>query len=576
MENSYGIGTRNRYALFLDDESDPLELLKEKEQEKEQKKKNKASEKENKIKTDAPTKVKTVQGSKKTNKETPAHKPQDSKREDTKPNPRSNIESKPERNFNKFNNENREERNNRRNREDRQFNGPVDGNRDRDDRPPRKDLSDNFEGRPRNRNVGNKDGPRGPRNNRNFERRGKREFDRQSGSDKTGVKPIEKRDGAGAHNWGSHKDIIEEVNKAEEIDASWGDVDKNDSGLSAGENKDSGEPEPEAAPEVEEPKELTLDEWKAQREAQRAGRTKPQYNIRKAGEGEDPTQWKKMYELKKKEEETEVRLYLHFSLLLYYLNNFNDTNGPRGPRNNRNFERRGKREFDRQSGSDKTGVKPIEKRDGAGAHNWGSHKDIIEEVNKAEEIDASWGDVDKNDSGLSAGENKDSGEPEPEAAPEVEEPKELTLDEWKAQREAQRAGRTKPQYNIRKAGEGEDPTQWKKMYELKKKEEETEESEEEEYDQNEYPQRVGRQKHILDIDIHFNDSRRGGTGGRGRGGRAGRGARSNRDRQQPQQRFRGGPGAGAGGVANEDHDDSSQRAERAPKVDDERDFPSLS
>lgn len=53
----------------------------------------------------------------------------------------------------------------------------------------------------------------------------------------------------------------------------------------------------------EEPKELTLDEWKAQR----AGRLKPQYNIRKAGEGEDPSQWKKMYELnKKKDGEDEV------------------------------------------------------------------------------------------------------------------------------------------------------------------------------------------------------------------------------------------------------------------------------
>lgn len=64
------------------------------------------------------------------------------------------------------------------------------------------------------------------------------------------------------------------------------------------------ENETEAAPVEEEPKELTLDEWKAQR----AGRLKPQYNIRKAGEGEDPSQWKKMYELnKKKDGEDEVR-----------------------------------------------------------------------------------------------------------------------------------------------------------------------------------------------------------------------------------------------------------------------------
>lgn len=65
-----------------------------------------------------------------------------------------------------------------------------------------------------------------------------------------------------------------------------------------------GETEAEPTPVEEEPKELTLDEWKAQR----AGRQKPQYNLRKAGEGEDQTQWKKMYELsKKKAGEEEVR-----------------------------------------------------------------------------------------------------------------------------------------------------------------------------------------------------------------------------------------------------------------------------
>lgn len=37
-----------------------------------------------------------------------------------------------------------------------------------------------------------------------------------------------------------------------------------------------------------------------------------------------------------------------------------------------------------------------------------------------------------------------------------------------------------------------------------------------EYENLEYPQRVGRQKHVLDIDIRFKDTR---GGGRGRGGR---------------------------------------------------------
>lgn len=62
MENSYGIGVTNRYALFADDESDPLETLKLKEEEKELKKKNKVAEKENKGKTEVPPKGKPATG----------------------------------------------------------------------------------------------------------------------------------------------------------------------------------------------------------------------------------------------------------------------------------------------------------------------------------------------------------------------------------------------------------------------------------------------------------------------------------------------------------------------------------
>ena len=68
----------------------------------------------------------------------------------------------------------------------------------------------------------------------------------------------------------------------------------------------------------------------------------------------------------------------------------------------------------------------------------------------------------------------------PEAAPEPEEegPKEMTLDEWKAQ---QKGTKTQSDFKIRRPGEGCDDTQWKKMYVLKKKVvNEGEESEEEE------------------------------------------------------------------------------------------------
>jgi len=60
-------------------------------------------------------------------------------------------------------------------------------------------------------------------------------------------------------------------------------------------NKDKESSVP-TGPTEEETKEITLDEWKAQQ----AGRAKPQYNLRKAGEGEDLSQWKKMIALENK------------------------------------------------------------------------------------------------------------------------------------------------------------------------------------------------------------------------------------------------------------------------------------
>lgn len=81
MENSYGIGVANRYALFLDDESDPLETLFQKEQEKELKKKTKVAEKENKGKTE-PAKGKPAPNpQKKTIKDTTTAKNQENKRD---------------------------------------------------------------------------------------------------------------------------------------------------------------------------------------------------------------------------------------------------------------------------------------------------------------------------------------------------------------------------------------------------------------------------------------------------------------------------------------------------------------
>ena len=59
--------------------------------------------------------------------------------------------------------------------------------------------------------------------------------------------------------------------------------------------------------------------------------------------------------------------------------------------------------------------------------------------------------------------------------------KEMILDEWKA---SQASSRTKQQFNVRRAGEGEDPKQWKKTVALepRKRAESTESYEEEEHD----------------------------------------------------------------------------------------------
>ncbi|CAK9800600.1 Plasminogen activator inhibitor 1 RNA-binding protein [Anthophora quadrimaculata] len=239
--------------------------------------------------------------------------------------------------------------------------------------------------------------------------------------------------------------------------------------------------------------------------------------------------------------------------------------GRGGPRGRGGYDYRGKREFDRQSGSDKTGVKPVDKKDGAGSHNWGTHNDEIEESLNQESQD--WTnekpDADANQTSTEVKE----GEPTADAV-EEKPVEELTLDEYKAILN----NRVKPQFNVRKAGEGEDLTRWKKMYALQKKKEgaEEEEEEEEEYDAAaEYPQRVGRQKRVLGIEIQFSDSRRG-SGGRGRG--RGRGERAN-------SRGFGNRGAPRDGDTRGPPPQTEQRSPRgrqnAPKVDDENDFPSL-
>jgi plasminogen activator inhibitor 1 RNA-binding protein len=135
----------------------------------------------------------------------------------------------------------------------------------------------------------------------------------------SGVKSVDKREGGGSHNWGTYEDEI----KADEDKANTStDEVLNEAPTAAGDATGEAmqtESGGEDSKEPEEPKLLTLDEYKKQL-GERSG---PKFNLRKAGEGSeiDP-KWKKTYAYKKEkethdEEEDEVSILFAFSILIY-------------------------------------------------------------------------------------------------------------------------------------------------------------------------------------------------------------------------------------------------------------------
>ncbi|XP_008474367.1 plasminogen activator inhibitor 1 RNA-binding protein [Diaphorina citri] len=210
--------------------------------------------------------------------------------------------------------------------------------------------------------------------------------------------------------------------------------------------------------------------------------------------------------------------------------------------------RGGKREFDRQSGSDRTGIKATTKRNGAGPHNWGTDRDEIDEQvsggNPANDISGDWGD--QNAKLSDSVTNNESNPEKAESVPGADQPtteadeaaKEITLDEWKASRGTKLL---KPQYNLRKAGEGEDLSQWEGMYELKKKKEEAAAAQLiEEEKAAESAAKAPKKKEIVDTNFHFADQPTRGGRGKGRGGmRGGRGGGGERG-ERGERSFRGG------------------------------------
>ncbi|XP_066297852.1 SERPINE1 mRNA-binding protein 1-like isoform X2 [Branchiostoma lanceolatum] len=314
MDSEYGITVTNKYSFLVsDDEEDPSELRQKELAEKEEKARRNKEEKAKKAAKDPERKPKS------------AKLPDKKKPLSTSAKEKENVPDRPKKEDPPSTRPNRAERR-RQQQESNTVN--VDGD-ERSDRQPRRDrgnrpkrTQDNEEG---GRNVFTEyrtertDSDRAPRGRGGFGRggrgrgrggffggrdfRGKREFERHSGSEKSGVRPSEKRDGGGAYNWGSQTDAADDLN------VTAGSAEENPEWTAPteeGENSEAKEgAEGQEAPGEQEPKEMTLDEWKALQ----AKDTKPKatgFKLRKAGEGEDLTQWKKTYVLKKGQEEEDA------------------------------------------------------------------------------------------------------------------------------------------------------------------------------------------------------------------------------------------------------------------------------
>ncbi|XP_029110803.1 SERPINE1 mRNA-binding protein 1 isoform X2 [Scleropages formosus] len=203
------------------------------------------------------------------------------------------------------------------------------------------------------------------------------------------------------------------------------------------------------------------------------------------------------------------------------------------------FDSRGKREFDRHSGSDRSSLKAEEKRGGSGSHNWGTVKDELSDLDQSAITEETH---EGEDHPPADSENKEN-----EAEEVKEGPKEMTLDEWKAMQDKERA---KVEFNIRKANEGADG-QWKKGYVLHKSKSEDAHVDDAAADHH---FRKPANDITSQLEINFGDL---GRPGRGRGGP--RGGRGGRGSSRP---VRGGRSDKPGGVS-------------APDVDDPEAFPAL-
>ncbi|XP_065143841.1 intracellular hyaluronan-binding protein 4 isoform X2 [Paramisgurnus dabryanus] len=211
--------------------------------------------------------------------------------------------------------------------------------------------------------------------------------------------------------------------------------------------------------------------------------------------------------------------------------------GPGYPRSNDGFDQRGKREFERHSGSDRASVRSEEKRGGSGSRNWGSVKDHMSEIEDGSPSEEVGESEETPEIVETDGENRPS-----ETEEVIEVAIEMTLDEWKA---LQEQNRPKVDLNIRKADTAM-PSKAVVIHKSKFLTKNEDGMEEEEMVFRRPANDITRQ-----LEINFGSLARPSRGGRGGRGGRGRGAPT-----MPSQR-------------------SPQKYEAAPNPDDPEDFPAL-
>uniref|UniRef100_A0A8C5LTP3 Hyaluronan binding protein 4 n=1 Tax=Leptobrachium leishanense TaxID=445787 RepID=A0A8C5LTP3_9ANUR len=264
MEEAYGCAVENRYFRLLDDESDPLDFLHQAAQEQKQRKKKEVlAAKKNDSKRESQRNRQSLFSATNTQIQTnPQIQANTGQKPPTKPpqkgNPKGtfyNAKPEPQPVVQDW------------------YPGAVDNPSAYDLEYRRMEIVDKdtlvknwltSKGGSRDRGRG------GVQRTTNYEnQRGKREFERHSGSDRGGIRAEDKRGGSGSHNWGTINDTYSVSEQSP--------VEENLENHEMGPTEENARTPDELVEDFA--KEMTLDEWKC---LQDQNRSRPEFNLRKA------------------------------------------------------------------------------------------------------------------------------------------------------------------------------------------------------------------------------------------------------------------------------------------------------